>query len=113
MDGFPGGGGFDLGSLMGMMGGLQQRMQDMKDKAAATEVEGAAAGGMVKITMTCDQQVTGVHIAPEALEDRELLEDLVRAAMDEALRRTKEEMAALMSQATGGLPIPPGLIPGM
>ncbi len=112
MDGF-GAGGFDLGGLMGMMGGLQQRIQDMKDKAASTVVEGSAAGGIVKVEMTCDHQIVSVHIAPEALEDRELLEDLVRAAMDEALRQVKETMASLMSEATGGLPIPPGLIPGM
>ena len=109
MDGY----GFDLSSLMGLMGGFQERMAAMRDKAANTEVEGVAAGGMVKVRLTCDQEVRAVSIAPEAMADREILEDLVRAATDDALRRVKGEMARMLSEATGGLPIPPGLIPGL
>ncbi|MBN2798612.1 MAG: YbaB/EbfC family nucleoid-associated protein [Deltaproteobacteria bacterium] len=104
--------GFDMNGLMGMMGGLQQRMADLQRAAAETVVEGSAAGGLVKIQVTGDQQVVSVRIDQDALEDRELLEDLVRAAMDEALRRSKEVMAQSLREATGGLPIPPGMIPG-
>jgi len=104
---------FDLGNLGGMLGGLQQRMEDMKRQAAETVAEGTAGGGLVKISVTGDYQVTGVHIAPDAMDDRELLEDLVRAAMGEALRTVQESSAQRMSTLAGGLPIPPGLIPGL
>jgi nucleoid-associated protein EbfC len=104
---------FDIGGLLGMMGGLQQRMQEMKDRAAQTEVTGTAAGGLVEVRMSCDYEVRGVRIDAAALADRELLEDLVRAAIDESLRRVKEETMRQVSELTGGLPIPPGLLPGM
>jgi len=104
---------FDLGNLGGMLGGLQQRMEDMKQQAAQTVSEGTAGGGLVKISVTGDYQVTAVHIAPNAMDDRELLEDLVRAAMSEALRTVQESSAQRMSTLAGGLPIPPGLIPGL
>lgn len=104
---------FDMGNMGAMLGGLQQRMADMKEQAAKTEVEGVAGGGLVRITSTLDNQITGVHIAEGAMGDRELLEDLVRAAASEAARKAKEGMAEQMQIAMGGLPIPPGLIPGM
>lgn len=105
--------GFDLNGLMGMMGGLQQQLDDMQTKAAALRVDGTAGGGLVKVTVTGDQQVVAVVIAPEAMEDRELLEDMVRAAMDAALANAKTTMADILSDASGGLPLPPGLIPGL
>lgn len=104
---------FDMGGMGGMFAGLQQRMQEMKDNAARTEVEGVAAGGLVKVRMTCDYNVKAVEISPDAFEDRELLEDLTRAAIAEALRQVQEETAKGMQALTGGLPIPPGLIPGL
>jgi DNA-binding YbaB/EbfC family protein len=104
--------GMDLGGLMGMMGGLQQRMKAMQEEAGKTEVEGVAGGGLVKVVATCDQKIVSVHIAEGAADDRELLEDLVRAATNEALRLGREHMMNSLKEATGGLPIPPGLIPG-
>lgn len=104
---------FDLGNLGGLLGGLQQRMEDMQRQAAETEVEGVAAGGQVRVRMTCDFQVQAVEISPAAYEERELLEDLVRAATNEALRQVREQTAKGVSALAGGLPIPPGLIPGL
>ena len=104
---------FDLGNLGGLLGGMQQRMADIQARQANTVVDGTAGGGLVTIKMTCDQQVQSVEIGQDAFEDRELLEDLVRAAMNEALRKVKEETAKGMQELTGGLPIPPGLIPGL
>lgn len=105
--------GFDLGGMMNMLGGLQQRMADLQAEAARTEVEGVAGGGLVKVVATGDQKIVSVTISPDAMDDAELLEDLVRAATNEALRLGREKMADAMKQITGGLPIPPGLIPGM
>ena len=103
----------DMGNLGAMLGGFQQKMAEMKERAATTEVEGTAGGGLVRVVVTCDQTVTQIHISPDATDDAELLEDLVRAATNEALRRSKEEVQRQMADLAGGLPIPPGLIPGM
>jgi DNA-binding YbaB/EbfC family protein len=102
---------FNLGNLGNLLGGMQQRVADMKAKQAALRCEGVAGDGLVKITVTGDFQVADVHISPDALDDRELLEDLVRAALSEALRQVQAEMAKGMQEITGGLPIPPGLLP--
>jgi len=105
--------GFDLGSMMGMLGGLQQKVKDLKAKAALTRVEGVAGGGLVRVVASGDQTILEVHISPDATTDPEMLEDLVRAATNEALRQAKQTMVDAMKQAAGGLPIPPGLIPGL
>ncbi len=103
---------FDMGGMGGMLQGLQQRALEMRQKAAETKVEGTA-GGLVSVTMTCDHKVVDVTIAEEALADHDQLEDLLQVAMQDALGKVSEEMAANMRALTGGLPIPPGLIPGM
>jgi nucleoid-associated protein EbfC len=104
---------FDMGIIGALLGGFQQKMEDMKAKMAETEVEGTAGGGLVRVVCTCDQSITAVHITEDAYGDRELLEDLVRAATNEALRKSKDEVQSQMSALTGGLPIPPGMIPGL
>jgi DNA-binding YbaB/EbfC family protein len=102
---------FDMGNLGALLGGFQQKMQEMKDRMANARMVGEAGGGMVKVTLTGDNRVESVEIAEGAMEDRELLEDLVRAAMSEALRKVKDDLEANMRQLTGGLPIPPGMLP--
>ena len=102
-----------LGGLGGLMAGFQKKMEHMKQKAAETEVVGEAAGGLVKVTVTCDYKVQKVEIAEDAMEDREMLEDLVRAATGEALRQAREETAKGLRELTGGLPLPPGLLGGL
>ncbi len=99
----------DMGAFGVFLEGFQQRVDDMKQKAAETEVIGEASGGLVKVTVTGDYQVTKVEIAEDAMGDRELLEDLVRAATDEALRQAKDEAAKAVSKVAGGLPLPPGM----
>ncbi len=101
----------DFGGMLGMLGGLQQRMKDMQEKASRTTVEGTAGGNLVKVVATCDQKIVSVTIAPAAMDDRELLEDLVKAAANEALRLGRERMMADVTAATGGM-IPPGFLPG-
>jgi len=102
---------FDLGNIGALLGGFQQKVADMKDKAAKSRQTGEAAGGLVKITLTGDYAVDKVEIAAGAMDDRELLEDLVRAAMGEALRKVREDIETNMRELTGGLPIPPGMLP--
>lgn len=102
---------FDLGNLGALFGGFQQRMAEMKAKASATRCVGEAGGGLVKVTLTGDYQCVDVSIGEGATDDRELLEDLVKAATSEALRKVRTEVEAGLQQLTGGLPIPPGLFP--
>jgi hypothetical protein len=86
------------------------QLQQMRDRLANTKVTGESGGGMVKITLTGDNRVEGVEIAPGAMDDRELLEDLVRAAMGEALRKVRDEMQNSVAQIAGGM-LPPGMLP--
>lgn len=102
---------FDFGNIGALLGGFQQRVAEMKEKSAQSRLTGEAGGGLVKITLTGDNQIESVSIAQGAMEDRELLEDLVRAATGEALRKVRDEMEANIKQITGGLPLPPGLLP--
>ncbi len=102
---------FDMNNLGALMGNMQQKVAQMKANQANIRCEGIAGGGMVKITLTGDYQVDSVSIDPGAMDDRELLEDLLRAATSEALRKVQDEIAAGMQELTGGLPIPPGMLP--
>lgn len=101
---------FDLNNLQGMMAGLQQRMMQAKADAEATKVTGQAGGDMIKVVATGGQQIVSVSIDPAAMDDREMLEDLIHAATNDALRQAKEVVAAKMKDATGGMPLPPGLM---
>lgn len=100
--------GFDLGGLGGLMGGFQQKMEELKANARG---EGVAGGGLVKVIVSGDLQVQSVTIAAGAMDDRELLEDLVRAATNDALAAVQQQIAAALQQMMGGLPIPPGMMP--
>ena len=93
------------------MGGFQQRMAEVQQRAAAARFVGEAGGGMVKITMSGEYQPIEIVIDPRAMGDREMLEDLLKAATAEAVRKVKADMEASLQQLTGGLPIPPGLLP--
>ena len=102
--------GFDPNDLGGLMAGFQQQMQRLQEEAAATEVTGAAGGGMVQVVANGAQEVLRIAIQDNALEDRELLEDLLVAATNDALRQGKEVMANKVGSLTAGLPLPPGLL---
>lgn len=102
---------FDTGNLTSMLGGFQQRVQEMREKAVNARYTGESGGGMVKVVMTGDYHVDAVEIAAGAMEDREMLEDLVRAAIAESLRKVRDEMERNLVELTGGLPLPPGMLP--
>ena len=104
---------FDMGPMGALLGGFAQKIEAAKKRAAETEVTGEAAGGRVKITMTCDYNVSSVEISEDAFEDKDMLEDLIRAAANEALRQARSETARGMQDLAGGLPIPPGLLGGL
>ncbi len=102
----------DANPLAGLLGGFQDRLARLKDEAAALQVEATAGGGLVTARATGDGQLVSLSIAPDAMEDREMLEDLLVAAVNEALRKGQAEGAAKLAQLTAGLPIPPGILPG-
>ena len=88
---------------------LQAQIQKMQQELESLTVEGSAGGGVVKVVMSGKQVVESVTISPEAVEDIELLQDLVAAAVNDAFTKTHELAAAKMSAITGGMKIP-GLI---
>ncbi|MBS3895580.1 YbaB/EbfC family nucleoid-associated protein [Silanimonas sp.] len=92
---------------------MAQRMQDSVKKAqeelATLEVTGQAGGGMVSVTLSGRMEARRVRIDPQALTDAEMLEDLIAAAINDAVNKANEESGRRMSAATAGMPIPPGL----
>jgi DNA-binding YbaB/EbfC family protein len=99
------------GGIAGLMKQAQMMQENMKkaqDQLAQLEVEGQAGAGMVKVTMTCSHEVRRVTIDPSVMDDREMLEDLVAAAVNDAARRGEELSKEKMSGFTAGLNLPPG-----
>ena len=86
-------------------------MAQFKEETPTLTAEGVAGGGLVHVVVNGANEVVSVRIEPGAMDDRELLEDLVRAATTEALRGVKEQISGKLREMTGGLPIPPGLMP--
>lgn len=99
------------GGLAGLMKQAQMMQDNMKkaqDQLAQTEVEGLSGAGMVKIVMTCAHDVRRVSIDPSVLDDKEMLEDLLAAAFNDAVRRGEELSKEKMAGFTSGLNLPPG-----
>jgi DNA-binding YbaB/EbfC family protein len=82
------------------------QIQRIQDELEGLTVEGSAGGGVVKVTMSGKQVVESVSITPDALEDVDLLQDLVAAAVNDAFAKTQELAAQKMGAITGGLKIP-------
>lgn len=98
-----------LAGLMKQAQAMQDNMKKMQDQLAAMEVEGQAGAGMVKVVMTCKNDVKRVTIDPSLLgEDKDMLEDLVAAAFNDAVRKAEATANEKMSGMTAGLPLPPG-----
>ena len=99
-----------LGQLMRQAQQMQANMQKAQEELAGLEVTGESGGGMVKVTMTCRHEVRRVAIDDSLVgDDREMLEDLVAAATNDALRRVEETVKEKMSGMTAGLGLPPGM----
>lgn len=100
----------NIGQMMKQAQMMQENMRKMQDQLASMEVEGQAGAGMVKIQMTCKYDVKRVVIDPSLVgDDKEMLEDLVAAAFNDAARRVEAATAEKMSGVTAGLGLPPGL----
>ncbi|MEJ8567586.1 YbaB/EbfC family nucleoid-associated protein [Elongatibacter sediminis] len=101
--------------MKGNLAGLMQQAQKMQEQMAKAqqeleqlEVTGEAAAGMVKVVMTGAHAVRRVQIDPSMLDDAELLEDVVAAAVNDAVNRINDTKQEKMSGLTSGLPLPPG-----
>lgn len=98
-----------LAGLMKQAQAMQDNMKKAQEELAQMEVEGQAGAGLVKVVMTCRHDVKRVAIDPSLLaEDRDMLEDLVAAAVNDAVRRVETTTQEKMSGLTAGLPMPPG-----
>lgn len=97
-----------LGALMKQAQQMQDNMKRAQEELATVDVEGASGGGMVKVTMTCKNDVKRVAIDPSVMDDREMLEDLIAAAMNDAVRKAEAVSSAKMSGFTQGMGMPPG-----
>src|SRR6058998_4334469 len=101
-----------IAGLMRQAQQMQENMRKLQDELASVEVEGQSGAGMVKVTMTCRHDVKRVKIDPSLLADeKDMLEDLVAAAVNDAARKVEAAVQEKMSALTGGLGLPPGMKP--
>jgi DNA-binding YbaB/EbfC family protein len=99
-----------LAGLMKQAQQMQENMKRMQDELGAMEVEGQAGAGLVKVVMTCKHDVKRVSIDPSLFGDeRDMLEDLVAAAVNDAVRKVEATVQEKMAGVTAGLPLPPGM----
>ena len=98
--------------LMKNFGNIQARIKELQGKLGDIKVTGFAGGDMVRVEMNGHFEVLSVSISEDAVspEERDMLQDLVCAAMTDALSKIKEAVRLEMSSLTGGLPLPPGLM---
>lgn len=99
-----------MGDMMKQAKAMQEKMAKVQEQVAALEVTGESGAGLVRIQMTGRHDVRAVTIDPTLMsEDREVLEDLIAAAVNDAVRRVEGEQKALMAEVAAGLPLPPGM----
>jgi len=98
-----------LGNILKQAQKMQEDLQKAQEQLAREEVVGESGGGMVKVTMTGRHEVKRVEIDPALTgEDKEMLEDLMAAAVNDAVKRVADKAQENMSEVTAGLPFPPG-----
>jgi nucleoid-associated protein EbfC len=98
-----------LAGLMKQAQQMQDNLKKAQEQLASIEVEGQSGAGLVKVVVTCRNDVKRVTIDPSLMgDDKEMLEDLVTAAMNDALRRAEQTSQEKMASVTSGLPLPPG-----
>ncbi|MFA7282212.1 MAG: YbaB/EbfC family nucleoid-associated protein [Sterolibacterium sp.] len=98
-----------IAGLMKQAQQMQERMAKAQDELGSIEVEGQAGAGMVKVSMTCKHDVRRVTIDASVMDDKEMLEDLVAAAVNDAVRKVEATTQEKMSGFTAGLQLPPGM----
>jgi len=107
-----------MADFLGMMkqaAQLQSKMQAMQEELGNVEVEGTSGGGMVAVRMTAKMEVKAVKIDPSLMkpEEREIVEDLVVTALNDARRKAETAMQEKMQSLAGGLGLPPGMLGGL
>jgi len=99
-----------LGQLMKQAQAMQEHMQKLQNELAAEEVEGQAGGGMVRVVGNCKHEIRRVSIEPSLVgDDKDLLEDLIAAAVNDLNRKIEETVQSKMASVTGGIPLPEGM----
>jgi nucleoid-associated protein EbfC len=99
-----------LAGLMKQAQAMQDNLKKAQEELAHIEVEGQSGAGLVKVVMTCRNAVKRVTIDPSLLaDDKDMLEDLVAAAFNDAIRRAEETSQEKMGKLTAGMPLPPGM----
>ncbi len=98
----------NIGSIMKQAQKMQAQMAKVQEELAQKTVEASAGGGMVTVVVTGKQEIMSISIEPEVIDasDKEMLQDLVVAAVNEGLRKSQEMVAEEMKKITGGLQIP-------
>ncbi|MDT8363123.1 MAG: YbaB/EbfC family nucleoid-associated protein [Nitrosomonas sp.] len=100
----------NLGNLMKQAQQMQENMKAAQEKLATIEVEGQSGAGMVKVIMTCRYDVKRVSIDSSLMnDDKDMLEDLVAAAVNDAVRHVESTTQENMANVAGGLGLPPGI----
>lgn len=97
------------GNMQKMLAQAQQAQEQLKEEIAKIRVEASTGGGMVNVKMDGGKQVLAVEIDPEAVEDVEMLQDMIRGAINECSKRVDEESQGKMQSMLGGLGLPPGM----
>ena len=97
-----------IGGLMKQAQQMQENMKKMQEQLASVEVEGQSGAGMVKVVMTCKHDVRRGSVDPSAMEDREVLADVMAGAVNDAVRRVETTTQEKMAGFTSGLNLPPG-----
>lgn len=99
-----------MGNIMKQAQAMQEKMQKMQAEIANMEVTGESGAGLVKVTMTGNHNVRRVSIDDSLMsDDKEMLEDLIAAALNDATRRVEENNKEQMAKVTGGMQLPPGM----
>lgn len=98
-----------LGGLMKQAQEMQEKMQKAQEEVANMQVQGQSGAGLVKVTMTGRHDVKRIEIDDSLLTDeKDILEDLIAAAVNDAVRKVEEESKDKMGEVTSGIPLPPG-----
>ncbi|CAD7335842.1 YbaB/EbfC family nucleoid-associated protein [Sphingomonadales bacterium 56] len=100
----------DLNEILGMASRVQEELQRAQENLDKIEVEGSAGGGLVKVRASAKGRILGVSIEDSLLapSEKQMLEDLVTAAFNDARKKADEASSSEMSKMTSGLPLPPG-----
>ncbi len=101
----------NIGQMMKQAQKLQEKMSEMQEQLANTEVTGSSGGGMIEVTLNGKSEVRRVKIDPAVIDpaEAEMLEDLIVAAINDAKVKVEAHVAEQMSEITGGLKLPPGM----